>query len=310
MIFIKFWYICDMAIIDPRHLVQFHEIIRTGSFTRAAETLGLTQPALTRNMKVMEGRLGFEVLVRSRQRILPTVIGVRILEEAKSVVLAERRISELTDNFGETTRQILRIGCTPSATLPIMAEPLKQFAQQMPKTGFDVQSASGTALAAALANGKIELAIGPMDIADKLPNAAGQVFFDSQMIIIAAHQHPLARRAKVNHSDLKDQRWALSQPGTHIRGLSDRILDGMGLGGENAAVTALPTELVLPFLEMGDHLGIMPHYRLVETGDRFLRIRTAGIKFSFGATWQAGAKLSVPALRFVQLMETQMRGFR
>ncbi|MGB1357665.1 MAG: helix-turn-helix domain-containing protein, partial [Candidatus Puniceispirillaceae bacterium] len=60
-----------MAIIDPRHLLQFHEIIRTGSFTRAAETLGLTQPALTRNMKVMEGRLGFEVLVRSRQRIVP-----------------------------------------------------------------------------------------------------------------------------------------------------------------------------------------------------------------------------------------------
>ena len=61
VLLIKFWYIGGMAIIDPRHLVQFHEIIRTGSFTRAAETLGLTQPALTRNMKVMEGRLGFEV---------------------------------------------------------------------------------------------------------------------------------------------------------------------------------------------------------------------------------------------------------
>ena len=111
----------EMAIIDPRHLLQFHEIIRTGSFTRAAETLGLTQPALTRNMKVMEGRLGFEVLVRSRQRIVPTTIGVRILEEAESVVMAERRISELTDNLGKAGAQILRIGCTASASLSIMA---------------------------------------------------------------------------------------------------------------------------------------------------------------------------------------------
>ena len=70
-----------MPSVDPRHLLQFHEIIRTGSFTRAAMTLGLTQPALTRNMKLMEGRLGFELMVRSRQGIKPTPLGERILEE-------------------------------------------------------------------------------------------------------------------------------------------------------------------------------------------------------------------------------------
>ena len=75
-----------MTKIDPRHLLQFHEIIRTGSFTRAAETLGLTQPALTRNMKLMEGRLGFELMVRSRQGIVPTALGERILAESPVAV--------------------------------------------------------------------------------------------------------------------------------------------------------------------------------------------------------------------------------
>ena len=88
-----------MRIIDPRHLLQFHEIIRTGSFTRAATTLGLTQPALTRNMKLMEGRLGFELMIRSRQGIVPTSLGERILQEANAIVLAERRINALTDNL-------------------------------------------------------------------------------------------------------------------------------------------------------------------------------------------------------------------
>ena len=71
-----------MRSIDPRHLLQFHEIIRTGSFTKAAVTLGLTQPALTRNMKLMEGRLGFEIMIRSRQGVIPTALGARVLEEA------------------------------------------------------------------------------------------------------------------------------------------------------------------------------------------------------------------------------------
>ncbi len=299
-----------MAIIDPRHLIQFHEIIRTGSFTRAAETLGLTQPALTRNMKLMEGRLGHEVLVRSRLKIVPTTIGLKILEEAESVVIAERRINELTDNFGLTGKQILRIGCTPSASLSIMAEPLRQFAQQMPTTQFDVQSTPASALAAQLAKGKIELAFGPMQIVEQLPNATGQELFLSQMIIIAATRHPLARRAAISPADMRDHRWALYQPGTHIRQLSDKIMDRMRIGDDAAAVTSLPADLILQFLEIGDHLGIVPHYSLAETGNRFLRIRPTDTKFTFGAIWQGKSELSPPAARFVQLMQMLTRRLR
>ena len=106
-----------MPNVDRRHLLQFHEIIRTGSFTRAAMTLGLTQPALTRNMKLMEGRLGFELIVRSRQGIMPTPLGERILEEATAVVLAERRISKLTDKLRRGYEAELRVGCTPTLSL-------------------------------------------------------------------------------------------------------------------------------------------------------------------------------------------------
>ena len=61
--------------------------------------LGLTQPALKRNMKLMEGRPRFELMVRSRQGIMPTPLGERILEEATAIALAERRISRLADNL-------------------------------------------------------------------------------------------------------------------------------------------------------------------------------------------------------------------
>ncbi len=297
-----------MAIIDPRHLLQFHEIIRTGSFTRAAETLGLTQPALTRNMKVMEGRLGFEVLVRSRQRIVPTTIGVRILEEAESVVTAKRRINELTDNLGEAGIQILRIGCTASASLSIMAEPLRQFAQQMPTTRFDVQSAPVPELVSLLASGKIELAFGPMQMAEQLPNAVGQEFFHSQMMIIAAHRHPLAHRTSLSPADMQNQRWALYQQGTHIRLLSDKILKKMELEGDKAVITDLPAGLIMPFLEMGDHIGIVPHYVLAKTSGKFLPIRPAEATFAFGAIWQGDSELSPPATRFIKLMNALTRG--
>ena len=92
--------------------------------------------------------------------------------------------------------------------------------------------------------------------------------------------------------------------------MSDRILKKLGLGGDKAAVTALPAGLVMPFLEMGDHLGIVPHYSLAETGDRFLRIRPAETTFAFGAISRGEGELSPPATRFVQLMSALTRGLR
>ena len=136
-----------MRRIDPRHLLQFHEIIRTGSFTRAAVTLGLTQPALTRNMKLMEGRLGFEIMVRSRQGIIPTALGVRVLEEAGAVVLAERRISALTDNLKRGYESELRVGCTPTLSLHALPQPVADFARDNPSIRLDMRQAHSALLA-------------------------------------------------------------------------------------------------------------------------------------------------------------------
>ena len=154
-----------MRTIDPRHLLQFHEIIRTGSFTRAATSLGLTQPALTRNMKLMEGRLGFELMVRSRQGIIPTALGERILEEANAIVLAERRISALTDNLKRGYDTELRVGCTPTLSLHALPQPVADFARDNPGVRLDMRQAHSGLLADMLAGGLVDVVFGPPEIA-------------------------------------------------------------------------------------------------------------------------------------------------
>ena len=92
-------------------------------------TLGLTQPALTRNIKLMESRLGFELMVRSRQGIMPTPFGECILKKAAAIVLAEHRISKLTDNLRYGYKAELRAGCTPTLNLHALAQPVADFAR-------------------------------------------------------------------------------------------------------------------------------------------------------------------------------------
>ena len=250
-----------MRTIDPRHLLQFHEIIRTGSFTRAAVTLGLTQPALTRNMKLMEGRLGFEIMVRSRQGIIPTALGARVLEEAGAVVLAERRISALTDNLKRGYETDLRVGCTPTLSLHALPQPVADFARDNPSIRLDMRQAHSALLAKMLHDGHVDLVIGPPEIAARVPGTETVPLFSSPVVILASRFHPLAGRKTITNQDLNDARWILHQPGTGIREATDILLRRLGVN-ETLQASELPSNMILALLRLGDHLAALPRYVL------------------------------------------------
>jgi DNA-binding transcriptional LysR family regulator len=293
-----------MRSVDPRHLLQFHEIIRTGSFTRAAATLGLTQPALTRNMKLMEGRLGFELMVRSRQGIMPTPLGERILEEAGAVVLAERRISALTDNLRRGYEAELRVGCTPTLSLHALPQPVADFARDNPGIRLDMRQGHSQILKDMLHEGQVDIALGPPEIATRVPGASSSILFDSPMVILASRYHPLAGRIAVNRTDLEAARWALHQPGSGIRIAADQLLAQIGLG-ESLQANELPSNMILSLLRMGDHLAVVPRYVLANTSlaDELVQIDSgkAQVSLSHAALWTD--RSSSPAVgRFVEHM--------
>ena len=301
-----------MKRIDPRHLVQFHEIIRTGSFTRAAETLGLTQPALTRNMKVMEGRLGFEVLVRSRQRIVPTTIGLQILEEAASVVMAERRISQLTSALRQDDHHDLRIGCTPSAAFHLLPAPAAHFASQYPMTRLDVHSHPADSLARMLGNGEIEIMLAPTNIASQIAGGRYQHLFDTRMLIVASRDHPLAGRSRIDRADLQGQRWALPGRNTTSRLHADHLLQQIGIE-TNTPPAEIPVTMIHTFLQTGNFLSILPDYAVPsahQSGQDAasrniveLRIVTPEIGYAYGVAWNKDRPPSTTAARFIELFQ-------
>ena len=298
-----------MRSVDPRHLLQFHEIIRTGSFTRAAATLGLTQPALTRNMKLMEGRLGFELMVRSRQGIMPTPLGERILEEAGAIVLAERRISALTDNLRRGYEAELRVGCTPTLSLHALAQPVADFARDNPGVRLDMQQAHSRILAEMLHEGQVDVALGPPDIAARQAKASSCLLFESPMVILASRYHPLAGRMAVTRADLEAARWALHQPGSGIRIAADRLLAQIGLG-ESLQANELPSNMILSLLRMGDHLAVVPRYVLANTSlaDELVQIDSgqAPVSLSHAAVWTGRSPSPTVVARFVEHMRQSL----
>src|SRR5436190_12534461 len=101
--------------LDPRRVLTFREVARLGSFSRAADALALTQPAVSQQVAALERRLGTRLLERGPGGVTPTAAGELLLEHADVVAdrleLAGGQLDELV--AGEGRR--LRVGAFPSA---------------------------------------------------------------------------------------------------------------------------------------------------------------------------------------------------
>src|SRR5213596_2854463 len=101
--------------LDPRRLLTFREVARQGSFSRAADALALTQPAVSQQVGALERELGARLLTRGRGGTTVTPAGALLLAHADAVAarldLADSQMEELA---GER-RQSLRLGSFPSA---------------------------------------------------------------------------------------------------------------------------------------------------------------------------------------------------
>lgn len=92
-------------------LTCFIAVANTLSFARAAESLHVTQPAVTHQIKVLEQELGVPLLHRSTRSVTLTPDGQVFLEDAKNIVAMEMRAKRRFLQPGEDQRQVLRIGC-------------------------------------------------------------------------------------------------------------------------------------------------------------------------------------------------------
>src|SRR5215212_5014450 len=108
--------------LDPRRLLTFREVARQGSFTLAAESLALTQSAVSQQVAALERQAGLQPLHRGRGELTLTPAGERLLAHAdvvsERVRLADRQLADLATQ----ERDELRVGAFPSALATIVPE--------------------------------------------------------------------------------------------------------------------------------------------------------------------------------------------
>ncbi len=189
--------------LELRHLRTIKAIHETGGLARAADTLNITQSALSHQVKGMEDQAGVELFVRRTKPLKLSAAGLRLLRTAERVL---PEMEALADEFrslraGRSGRLHIAIEC--HACFDWLFPVLEQFRRAWPEVDVDIRPGLAFGAMEALMREEVDLVISSDP--ETLPDVIFNPLFDYAPTLVAARSNPLAEKPYVEAEDFRDQ---------------------------------------------------------------------------------------------------------
>ncbi len=208
---------------DIAALQAFLAVAETGSFSRAAERIFLTQPAVSKRIAALETQLAARLFDRIGKRIQLTPAGTALYERARRVLRDLDDVKRSITDLSGTIAGELRLATSHHIGLHRLPEPLRRFHTTYPQVRLDLRFMDSEQACNEVARGEIELAIVTLPPKLEAPLQANIVWEDPLDIVVARH-HPLAKARDMQVKDLADYPAILPGPGTYTREIILRAL--------------------------------------------------------------------------------------
>lgn len=209
---------------DVSALKVFLAVADSGSFSRAAEQVFLTQPAISKRIATLEAELGQPLFDRLGRRIMLTEAGQTLLPRARSIVAdlkdARRALAKLT----EGVRGLLSMATSHHIGLHRLPPILRYFNRHYPEVELDLHFMDSEEAARAVVQGRLELAVITLP-SNPDPQLKVIPIWEDPMAIVTAPGHALGRERHANKQTLTRYPAILPGPGTVTR---DLILGALG----------------------------------------------------------------------------------
>lgn len=184
---------------DLDQLRYFLQVAERQNFTRAAEDLLISQPALSRSIQKLEDELGQPVFERKSRSVALTDAGTLLQSRAQQVLtILEDTKAEITDD-GQSGR--VRVGAIPTIAPYFLPEILRKFSRKHPKATLIVQENTTDALVKSCRQGEIDLAVLALPLPAKYLEV--EELFTEELLLVLPPDHPLVEKEKIRLSDVE-----------------------------------------------------------------------------------------------------------
>lgn len=188
--------------IDLAKLNHLLVIARTGSFSRAAEELHITQPALSRSVAAVEQRFGFRIFERGRGGAAPTAIGARVLTDAEALLRDARALEQNLHLYARGAAGKVAFGMGPLIASLTLRKLAAQMLASRPQLQLRCSVKSADVLMGELAEGDIEMLFCATEQIARTPEITVQPLGAMNLGLIARADHPLAAQRALTLADV------------------------------------------------------------------------------------------------------------
>ncbi|MDU4961092.1 MAG: LysR family transcriptional regulator [Sporomusaceae bacterium] len=292
---------------DILHLTYFLEVARYKSFTKASQTLHVSQPSISKVIKTLENELGVILLERSGREVALTDAGEAVLKRVQNVVMEFKNLtSELSDVTG-LKRGEITIGLPPMIGSRFFPKPIAQFRQTYPLIRLKLIEEGARQIEQAVQNGTLDLGVIALpSLKDEFETFA---FVYEPLQVVLYRGHPLAQQPSLDLAMLSQESFVLYREDFS---LFDHILRQCEINGFEPKIACQSSQWDFIVEMVGAKLGIalLPETICKELDrQRFATIPLANpvIPWHLAIIWKKGRYLSFAAREWLRLTQNYFK---
>ncbi|MGG7927965.1 LysR substrate-binding domain-containing protein [Klebsiella aerogenes] len=294
-----------------RHLHTFVAVAQQGTLGRAAETLNLSQPALSKTLNELEQLTGTRLFERGRLGAQLTLVGEQFLTHAVKVLDALNTAGQALNRKEGMNSDVVRIGALPTAALGILPTVIGQFHKEQKDITLQVATMNNTMLLAGLKSGDVDIGIGRMSDPELMSGLNYELLFLESLKLVVRPGHPLLQET-VTLSRVMEWPVVVSPKGTIPRQNAETLLQSQGCKIPPGCIETLSASLSRQLTVDYDYVWFVPSGAVKDDLRRglltSLPIATEGAGEPIGILTRVDASLSQGAQTLLSAIRKSMPG--
>ena len=245
--------------IKIRQLVYLAEVARHQSFLKTAQTLRVTQPAVTRTIRELEETLGMQLFDRGHRGVKPTPFGAAFLHHTL-VALAELRagINEM-ESLRQGQGGHVAVGGLPAALSSLLPMAISKMKAVTPRVTVNVVEARNDVLLPSLRAGELDFIVGRPASIDRMVGLSHETLYYERLSIFIRKGHPAHLAGHIRLEDMLDFTWVVPHVGTALHETAQALFRERGLVFPAAVIEATSPSFVRDMVQQMNAVGVAPY---------------------------------------------------
>lgn len=281
-------------------LKVFSTVARRLSFTKAAEELLISQPAVTKHIKELESQLKLALFDRRGNKVMLSAAGNVLLKHTEAITEIYRQMEFDLNQLNQAFKGVLHVGSSTSITQYILPPLLARFHRLHQEVKVELFSGNTEQIEQALLDKKIEL--GVIEGKSKRREIHYTPFLKDEIVLVCSSRNPLAKREEIRPEELKKIPLLLREPGSGtLEVITDAIKHkGIRLSDLQVEMQLGSTEAIKSYLQHSDCAAFLSIHAILKELDsgilKIIEIRKMAIHRHFYFITPQGPESGLPAL--------------